>query len=117
MKKLLALILSVIMVLSIMPIAYAQRATYSPEIEEYIENYIRVYSYLWSHYETSDQKTEVQKIIVEAIDGKTQVTVEYEDDMPKRIETILLSTQHIENKEIEELRSEIIKNVINEYRA
>ena len=27
-------------------------------------------------------------------DGKTQVTVEYEGDIPKRIETILISTQH-----------------------
>ena len=27
-------------------------------------------------------------------DGKTQVTVEYEDGIPKRIETILISTQH-----------------------
>ena len=30
-------------------------------------------------------------------DGKTQVTVEYEGDIPKRIETILISTQHEEN--------------------
>ena len=29
-------------------------------------------------------------------DGKTQVTVEYENDRPKRIETILISTQHLE---------------------
>ena len=29
-------------------------------------------------------------------DGKTQVTVEYENDIPKRIETILISTQHLE---------------------
>ena len=35
--KILSLILAVIMLLSIMPVAYAQRATYSPEIEEYIQ--------------------------------------------------------------------------------
>ena len=29
-------------------------------------------------------------------DGKTQVTVEYEDDKPKRIEAILISTQHLD---------------------
>ncbi len=28
-------------------------------------------------------------------DGKTQVTVEYENNKPKRIETILISTQHL----------------------
>lgn len=45
-------------------------------------------------------------------DGKTQVTVEYEDNKPKRIETILISTQHLENITIEELRKDIIEKVI-----
>ena len=30
-------------------------------------------------------------------DGKTQVTVEYEDNIPKRIDTILISSQHLED--------------------
>ena len=47
-------------------------------------------------------------------DGKTQVTVEYEDDKPKRIETILISTQHLENVQQEELRRDIIEKVIQE---
>ena len=47
-------------------------------------------------------------------DGKTQVTVEYEDDKPKRIETILISTQHNADVEQEELKKDVIKNVINE---
>ena len=47
-------------------------------------------------------------------DGKTQVTVEYEEDKPKRIETILISTQHNEDIEQEELRDDIIEHVINE---
>lgn len=47
-------------------------------------------------------------------DGKTQVTVEYEEDKPKRIETILISTQHNEDIEQEELRNDIIEHVINE---
>ena len=46
-------------------------------------------------------------------DGKTQVTVEYEEDKPKRIETILISTQHKEGVEKEELRKDIIQHVIN----
>ena len=46
-------------------------------------------------------------------DGKTQVTVEYEDDKPKRIETILVSTQHLETVSTEEVRKVVIENVIN----
>lgn len=45
-------------------------------------------------------------------DGKTQVTVQYEDDKPKRIETILVSTQHLENVELEQVRKDIIEQVI-----
>ena len=36
-------------------------------------------------------------------DGKTQVTVEYENELPKRIETILVSTQHLDNVTTEEV--------------
>ena len=45
-------------------------------------------------------------------DGKTQVTVEYEDDMPKRIETVVLSTQHSETVDMEKLREDMIELVI-----
>ena len=47
-------------------------------------------------------------------DGKTQVTVEYENDIPKRIETILISTQHTKDVTQEELKLGIINNVILE---
>ena len=46
-------------------------------------------------------------------DGKTQVTVEYENDIQKRIETILISTQHEENITQEQLKEDIKKYVIN----
>ena len=46
-------------------------------------------------------------------DGKTQVTVEYENDKPKRIETILISTQHLETASLEQIREDIKKHVIN----
>ena len=46
-------------------------------------------------------------------DGKTQVTVEYEDDKPKRIETILISTQHNEEIDQEQLKKDIKEKVIN----
>lgn len=45
-------------------------------------------------------------------DGKVQVTVEYEDDIPKRIDTILISTQHLENVSMEQLKEDITKKVI-----
>lgn len=45
-------------------------------------------------------------------DGKTQVTVEYEDSRPKRIEAIVVSSQHKESISLEELRDGILKNVI-----
>ena len=46
-------------------------------------------------------------------DGKTQVTVEYEEEKPKRIETILVSTQHLDNVTTEEVRQAVIEHVIN----
>lgn len=45
-------------------------------------------------------------------DGKTQVTVEYEDNKPKRIEAIVVSSQHKESVSLEELRDGILENVI-----
>lgn len=46
-------------------------------------------------------------------DGKTQVTVEYEDDMQKRIDTILISTQHLEEVTMDRLKKDLIEKVIN----
>ena len=45
-------------------------------------------------------------------DGKTQVTVEYEDEKPKRIETILISTQHLESANLDQLKKDTIEKVI-----
>lgn len=45
-------------------------------------------------------------------DGKTQVTVEYENDRPKRIDTLIISTQHKDTVNISKLRDDIYKNVI-----
>jgi S-adenosylmethionine synthetase len=46
-------------------------------------------------------------------DGKTQVTVEYEDDRPVRIDTILISAQHRPNVDIEDLmKPDLIEHVI-----
>ncbi len=46
-------------------------------------------------------------------DGKTQVTVEYDDDRVIRIDTIVISTQHTDSKNIDTLRKEIKEQVID----
>ena len=45
-------------------------------------------------------------------DGKTQVTVEYIDDKPARIDTVVLSTQHSADVSLETLREDMIFEVI-----
>ncbi len=45
-------------------------------------------------------------------DGKSQVTVEYEGESPKRVHTVVISTQHDADVEQEEIRREIIAKVI-----
>ena len=46
-------------------------------------------------------------------DGKTQVTVEYdENDKPVRIDTIVISSQHSADVSLQQIRSDILENVI-----
>ncbi len=45
-------------------------------------------------------------------DGKTQVTVEYDGDTPVRLENIVVSTQHDPDVSLEQIRRDIIENVI-----
>lgn len=46
-------------------------------------------------------------------DGKTQVTVEYEDDKPVRIDTIVISTQHSPEVEHATIEKDLIEHVIS----
>lgn len=45
-------------------------------------------------------------------DGKTQVTVEYIDNVPTRLDAIVVSSQHDENTPLEQIREDIIREVI-----
>lgn len=45
-------------------------------------------------------------------DGKTQVTVEYEDDRPVRVDTIVISTQHDPDVSQEQIRKDMIEHVV-----
>lgn len=45
-------------------------------------------------------------------DGKTQVTVEYDGDKVKRIDTIVISTQHDPDVALEQIREDLMKHVV-----
>lgn len=45
-------------------------------------------------------------------DGKTQVSVEYENDKVKRIDTIIISTQHVEGVKYSELKKILLNEVV-----
>ncbi len=45
-------------------------------------------------------------------DGKTQVTIEYDDETPVRVEAVVVSSQHLPEVELELLRKDILEHVI-----
>ena len=45
-------------------------------------------------------------------DGKVQVTVEYEDDKPIRVDTIVISTQHVKDIDMDTLKKDVIEKII-----
>ncbi|MCL2034597.1 MAG: methionine adenosyltransferase [Oscillospiraceae bacterium] len=45
-------------------------------------------------------------------DGKSQITVEYENDVPVRIDTVVVSNQHTEDVALSKIREDLIEKVI-----
>ncbi len=78
------------------------------------ENFMPMPIYL--AHKLSKRLTEVRKQnIIDYLrpDGKTQVTVEYEGNTPVRVHTIVLSTQHNADIDLETLKKDIKEKVIN----
>jgi S-adenosylmethionine synthetase len=71
---------------------------------------------IWLAHRLAHRLAEVRKAGVLPYlrpDGKTQVTIEYEDGRPKRLSTILISTQHAPGVDIETLmKPDLIEHVI-----
>ncbi len=68
-------------------------------------------------HKLSKRLTEVRKErILDYIrpDGKVQVTVEYEENKPVRVDTIVVSTQHTEGTDLQVLKKDIQEKVIRE---
>lgn len=66
-------------------------------------------------HKLSKRLTEVRrKKIIDYLrpDGKTQVTVEYDGDKPVRVDTIVISTQHLPDVDMNVLKKDIIEKVI-----
>ncbi|MGV8852047.1 MAG: methionine adenosyltransferase [Rhodoglobus sp.] len=70
---------------------------------------------VWFAHRMAERLAEVRKLgLVDYLrpDGKTQVTVGYEGNIPRSIETVVLSTQHSPNISTAQLRSEIEELVV-----
>jgi len=67
-------------------------------------------------HKLSAKLTEVRKsgVLTNLLpDGKSQVTVEYVDGKPSRVDAVVVSSQHKEGATLEQIRADIIEKVIN----
>ncbi|KIC65620.1 methionine adenosyltransferase [Pseudarthrobacter phenanthrenivorans] len=70
---------------------------------------------IWLAHRLSERLTEVRKtgqLPYLRPDGKTQVTVGYDKDVPVSVETVVISSQHAEGASLDQLRADLAKVVI-----
>lgn len=70
---------------------------------------------IWLAHRLSERLTEVRKtgqLPYLRPDGKTQVTVGYDKDVPVSVETVVISSQHAEGASLEQLRTDLAAVVI-----
>jgi S-adenosylmethionine synthetase len=70
---------------------------------------------IWLAHRLSERLTEVRKsgeLAYLRPDGKTQVTVGYDKDLPVSVETVVISSQHAEGASLEQLRADLAAIVI-----
>jgi S-adenosylmethionine synthetase len=70
---------------------------------------------IWLAHRLSERLTEVRKtgqLPYLRPDGKTQVTVGYDKDVPVSVETVVISSQHAEGASLEQLRADLAAIVI-----
>ena len=70
---------------------------------------------IWLAHRLSERLTDVRKTGQLAYlrpDGKTQVTVGYDKDVPVSVETVVISSQHAEGASLEQLRADLAAIVI-----
>ncbi len=113
-KKILSMLLTVVMLLSVMPVAYASPAEYPPEVEQYIEFWIKVESYRNNKYESEANRDELFKILGDKLFNSGL------DDIPLG-DTGLILYEYIYDKniDIEEIShfNEVMQPAINEIEA
>jgi S-adenosylmethionine synthetase len=71
---------------------------------------------IWLAHRLSERLTEVRKsgeLSYLRPDGKTQVTVGYDKDIPVSVETVVISSQHAEGTSLDRLRADLASFVIN----
>lgn len=71
---------------------------------------------IWLAHRLSEKLTEVRKdgsLAYLRPDGKTQVTVGYEGDRPVSVDTVVISSQHEQSVELEQLRQDLVTYVVN----
>ena len=87
-----------------------------PDIPSIVCRTIREAGYTELDYEieviTHDQSDDIAYAVREGPDGKAQVSVEYNFDIPVRLASVVLSCQHDPEKDLDQLREELMDHVI-----